>query len=74
MEDLRHILLLEPNNKQAKADLEEVAKAQEVRNEIPKVLKENSPPTFKGDNSKVKGMFVTKSTPKGYSFSEYFEI
>ena len=63
LEDLNHVLLLEPNNKQAKSEIGELAllKAEQER---PKPLKENSPPASKSEESKVKGMFVTNSTPK----------
>merc|ERR1740129_1353173 len=62
LEDLNHVLLLEPNNKQAKSEIGELAllKAEQER---PKPLKENLPPASKSEESKVKGMFVTKSTP-----------
>ena len=63
LEDLNHVLLIEPNNKQAKSEIGELAllKAEQER---PKPLKENSPPASKSEESKVKGMFVTNSTPK----------
>ena len=63
LEDLNHVLLIEPNNKQAKSEIGELAllKAEQER---PKPLKENLPPASKSEESKVKGMFVTNSTPK----------
>ena len=60
LEDLNHVLLLEPNNKQAKSEIGELSllKAEKER---PKPLKENSLPASNSEESKVKGMFVPKS-------------
>merc|ERR1711971_763796 len=60
LEDLNHVLLLEPNNKQAKSEIGELflLKAEKER---PKPLKENSLPASNSEESKVKGMFVPKS-------------
>ena len=60
LEDLNHVLLLEPNNKQAKSEIGELSllKAEKER---PKPLKENSLPASNSEEPKVKGMFVPKS-------------
>ena len=60
LEDLNHVLLLEPNNKQAKSEIGELAllKAEQER---PKPLKENSLPASNSEEPKVKGKFVPKS-------------
>ena len=60
LEDLNHVLLLEPNNKQAKSEIGELSllKAEKER---PKPLKENSLPASNSEESKVKDKFVPKS-------------
>jgi tetratricopeptide (TPR) repeat protein len=60
LEDLNHVLLLEPNNKQTKSEVGELALL-EVEKERPKPPKENSLPASNSEESKVKGMFVPKS-------------
>ena len=64
IEDWRHVLILEPNNKQAKSDIEEVSRIMiETKKQTPiptPAAKENSAPVS-GEKFKVKGMFVTKS-------------
>ena len=62
LEDWRHVLILDPNNVQAKSDIEEVSRIMiESKKETPATdTKENAAPVS-GEQSKVKGMFVSKS-------------
>lgn len=55
--------MLEPNNKQAKSEIDEVSKLESKKETPTKVPKENAPPVTSGEKSKVKGMFNTKSSP-----------
>ena len=60
LEDLNHVLLLEPNNKQARSEIEELSLL-EAEKERPKPLKENSLPASNSEKSKVKDIFAPKS-------------
>ena len=63
MEDLRHVLLLEPNNKQAKIEIDEVSKLESKKETPIKVTPKENSPIPPSEKSKVKGMFNTKSSP-----------
>ena len=60
LEDLNHVLLLEPNNKQAKSEIGELALL-EAEKERLKPVKENFLSASNSEESKAKGMFVPKS-------------
>ena len=69
LEDFQHVLLLEPNNNQAKSDIEQVVKLMNEVTESESRAKESPPAQPTKNESNIKGMFNSKSDKKEVKLS-----